>query len=118
MFEISASCSPCGGLVVVLAMEGLLRPTTSAAFGTGALTPIAALAETRRHAQPRLATHRLWAGLEGKEPSPPTTESLLVHPQIRGRLHDARTIPAGWAGAPGARCCMHGNGALTLEDEE
>src|SRR6476469_4846779 len=80
MFEISASCSPCGDLVVVLSMEGLLRPTTSAAFGTGALTPIAALAETWRHAQPELATHRLWAGLEGKEPSPPNRGVLAGPP--------------------------------------
>src|SRR6476659_3138661 len=80
MFEISARSSPCGGLVVVLAMEGLLRPTTSAAFGTGALTPIAALAETWRHAQPKLAAHRLWAGLEGKEPSPPNRGVLAGPP--------------------------------------
>src|SRR5262245_8890027 len=46
MFEIAASCSPCGVSVVVRAMEGLLRPRDNAAFGTGASAPVAALHET------------------------------------------------------------------------
>src|SRR5215213_6034258 len=94
MFEISASCSPCGGLVVVLAMEGLLRPTTSAAFGTGALTPIAALAETWRHAQPHRQHTDCGPVSKAKSQVPRTAESLLVHPQMGRRLHDRTPIPA------------------------
>src|SRR3954452_6606738 len=41
-----------------------------------------------------MAAHRLWAGLEGKEPSPPAPGVHAGPPSAGGRLHEVGTIPA------------------------
>src|SRR4051794_12827927 len=107
MFEISASCSPCGELVVVLAMEGLLRPRLSPHLERGHSL------RSRLLPRPGAMRSQGWRRTDcgpvskAKSQVPRTAESLLVHPQMRVRLHDTRLIPAVWAGAPGARRGVH-----------